>query len=74
MFTLKQIENLRAKDPAFKVISHPECAMEVVDASDAVGSTEFIVTEIARSPAGSKWAVGTEMNLVNRIATENPDK
>ncbi|MCA2961563.1 MAG: quinolinate synthase NadA [Silvanigrellales bacterium] len=74
MFTLRQIENLRAKDPAFKVISHPECAMEVVDASDAVGSTEFIVSEIAKSPAGSKWAVGTEMNLVNRIATENPGK
>jgi len=74
MFTLKQIENLRAKDPAFRIISHPECAMAVVDASDAVGSTEFIVQKIAQSPAGSKWAVGTEMNLVNRIATENPDK
>ena len=48
--------------------------MEVVDESDAVGSTEFIVKTIAESPAGSKWAVGTEMNLVNRIAKENPDK
>jgi quinolinate synthase len=74
MFTVKQIENLRAKDAAFKVISHPECAMEVVDASDAIGSTEFIVNTIAASPAGSKWAVGTEMNLVNRIALENPGK
>jgi quinolinate synthase len=74
MFTLKQIENLRAKDSDFRVISHPECAMEVVDASDAVGSTEFIVNTIARSAPGSKWAVGTEMNLVNRIALENKDK
>ena len=74
MFTLKQIDALRAKDSAFQVISHPECAMEVVDASDAVGSTEFIVKTIADSPVGSKWAVGTEMNLVNRIATENPGK
>jgi quinolinate synthase len=74
MFTLKQIESLKAKDPAFKIISHPECAMEVVDASEYVGSTEYIVKSIAESPAGSKWAVGTEMNLVNRIAKENPDK
>ena len=74
MFTLKQIEILRKKDTAFKVISHPECAMEVVDASEFVGSTEYIVSTIANSPAGSKWAVGTEMNLVNRIALENKDK
>ena len=74
MFTVKQVEILRSKDPQFKVISHPECAMEVVDVSDAVGSTEFIVKTIAQSPEGSKWAVGTEMNLVNRIAKENPNK
>lgn len=74
MFTVRQIDQLKAQDPEFKIISHPECPMEVVDRSDAVGSTEFIVKTIAESPAGSKWAVGTEMNLVNRIATENPDK
>jgi len=74
MFTLRQIDQLRSQDPEIKIISHPECPMEVVDRSDAVGSTEFIVKTIAESPAGSKWAVGTEMNLVNRIATENPDK
>lgn len=74
MFSVKQINTLLARDPEFKVISHPECAMEVVDRSDCVGSTEFIVRTIAESPAGSKWAVGTEMNLVNRIAQENPDK
>lgn len=74
MFTLKQIQTLRTHDPLMKIITHPECPMEVVDQSDAVGSTEFIVKTIAESPAGSKWAVGTEMNLVNRIAQENPDK
>jgi quinolinate synthase len=74
MFTLRQIRSLREQDPAFQIITHPECPMEVVDESDAVGSTEFIVKTIAMSPAGSKWAVGTEMNLVNRIAQENPDK
>jgi quinolinate synthase len=74
MFTLKQIDILRQKNPAMRIISHPECAMEVVDASDEVGSTEFIVNTIAQSPVGSEWAVGTEMNLVNRIAKENPGK
>jgi len=74
MFTVRQIESLRQKDPSFKVIVHPECSMEVVDAADAFGSTEFIVSTIAQSPAGSHWAVGTELNLVNRIAKENPDK
>ncbi|NBO38837.1 quinolinate synthase NadA [bacterium] len=74
MFTLKQIRALRAQDPQFKIITHPECPMEVVDESDAVGSTEYIVNTIAASSPGSKWAVGTEMNLVNRIAKENPDK
>ena len=74
MFTLRQIKSLREQDPEFKIITHPECPMEVVDESDAVGSTEFIVKTIAESQPGSKWAVGTEMNLVNRIASENPDK
>jgi quinolinate synthase len=74
MFTVRQIEQLRQQNSEFKIISHPECPMEVVDRSDAVGSTEFIVRTIAESPAGSHWAVGTEMNLVNRIASENPDK
>lgn len=74
MFSAKQIDLIRAKDPNFKIISHPECAMEVVDKSDCAGSTDFIVKTIAASPTGSKWAVGTELNLVNRIAKENPDK
>jgi quinolinate synthase len=74
MFTVKQIDAIRAKDLEFKIISHPECAMEVVDKSDCSGSTDFIVRTISQSPAGSKWAVGTELNLVNRIAKENPDK
>ncbi|MES2614670.1 MAG: quinolinate synthase NadA [Bdellovibrionota bacterium] len=74
MFTAKQIDVIRAKDPEFKIIVHPECAMEVVDKADCNGSTDFIVKAIANSPAGSKWAVGTELNLVSRIAKENPDK
>ena len=74
MFTAKQVAALRAADPAVRIIAHPECAMEVVDLADEVGSTEFIVSQIAASPSGSSWAVGTEMNLVQRIAMENPDK
>jgi quinolinate synthase len=74
MFSAKQIDLIRAKDSEFKVISHPECSMEVVDKSDYSGSTDFIVKTIAASPSGSKWAVGTELNLVNRIAKENSDK
>ena len=74
MFTAKQIDILKEKDPEIKIISHPECAMEVVDKSDYVGSTEYIVKTIEKSAPGSKWAVGTELNLVNRIAKENPGK
>lgn len=74
MFSARQIDSLLQKDPEFKIISHPECEMSVVDKSEFVGSTEFIVKTIAESPPGSKWAVGTEMNLVARIAKENTDK
>ena len=74
MFTTKQIDTIRAKDPEFKIIAHPECSMEVIDKCDYRGSTDYIVKSIEQSPAGTKWAVGTELNLVNRIAKENPDK
>ena len=74
MFSVKQIQNIRANHPDFKIIVHPECSMEVVGRSDLNGSTDFIVKTISNSAPGSKWAVGTELNLVNRIAKENPDK
>jgi quinolinate synthase len=74
MFAEKQIDDLRARSPDFRIIVHPECSMEVVDRADLVGSTEFIVKTIAESSPGSKWAVGTEMNLVTRLAAEHPDK
>ncbi len=73
-FTLKQIEKARAEHPGIKVIVHPECLMEVVQAADMDGSTEFISRTITEAPAGSKWAIGTEINLVSRLARENPDK
>ena len=73
-FTVKQIESARARYPDIKVIAHPECVMEVVQAADMDGSTETIRKAINESPSGSKWAVGTEISLVNRLAKQNPDK
>ncbi|MBI4300288.1 MAG: quinolinate synthase NadA [Chloroflexi bacterium] len=73
-FTVQQIEQARRRYSGIKVIVHPECRMEVVQAADLDGSTEFIARTITGSPAGSQWAVGTEVNLVHRLATENPDK
>ena len=73
-FSVAQIETARKQDPAVNVIVHPECLMEVVQAADLNGSTEFISKTIANAPSGSSWAIGTEISLVNRIAQENPDK
>jgi len=73
-FTVAQIEKARREHPGITVIVHPECTMEVVQAADLDGSTEVITRTITEAPAGSKWAVGTEINLVSRLARENPDK
>ena len=73
-FTVKQIDAARDRYPDVTVLVHPECPMETVQAADLVGSTEFIRNAINEAPAGSKWAVGTEVSLVNRLALENPDK
>lgn len=70
MFTKAQIDRWRAKHPHGYVISHPECAFEVCLASDYVGSTEFIQSTIRAAPAGTEWLVGTEFNLVSRLAEE----
>ena len=73
-FSVAQIEEARRCHPDVNVVVHPECFMEVVQAADLNGSTEFIVKAISESPPGSVWAVGTEISLVNRLAQENPDK
>jgi quinolinate synthase len=73
-FSVQQIERAREEYPGIKVIVHPECRLEVVQAADADGSTEFIASTITEAPAGSRWVVGTEINLVSRLARENPDK
>jgi quinolinate synthase len=73
-FTVKQIQAARERFPDVTVLVHPECPMETVRAADLTGSTEFIRKTINEAPAGSQWAVGTEISLVNRLALNNPDK
>ncbi len=73
-FTPQQIADARAKNPDVTVIVHPECRFETVQASDLNGSTEFIAKTTSDAPSGSTFAVGTEINLVSRLAKENPDK
>ena len=69
-FSVAQIEQLRLAEPEVRVIVHPECTWEVVQAADASGSTETIIQRIRESAVGSVWAVGTEIHLVNRLAKE----
>jgi quinolinate synthase len=69
-FTVRQIEQLRAQHPGLRVIVHPEVPWEVVQAADDSGSTEYIIGQVKQSPPGSVWAVGTEVHLVSRLATQ----
>ena len=73
-FSVENINQVRAKISGVKVLVHPECQHDVVSNADVVGSTEMIIKTVKESAAGSKWAVGTELNLVQRLANENPDK
>ncbi|MCH8815147.1 MAG: quinolinate synthase NadA [Chloroflexi bacterium] len=73
-FSVAQIEKAREQYPDVTVVVHPECLMEVVQAADMDGSTEFITKTITNAEPGSVWAIGTEINLVSRLARENPDK
>jgi quinolinate synthase len=73
-FTVDNIAEIRRTDPEMKIIVHPECTYEVVQAADDAGSTHYIINALEASPAGSRWAVGTEMNLVNRLTKTYPDK
>jgi quinolinate synthase len=73
-FSVEQIEQARATHPDVQVVVHPECRYEVVDAADLDGSTEYIINVVTDSPSGSTWAIGTEVNLVNRLQQEMPDK
>jgi quinolinate synthase len=73
-FSLKNIEEMRAKIAGVQILVHPECVHDVVSNADVVGSTEAIIKTIEASPAGSKWAIGTELNLVARLANTYKDR
>ena len=73
-FTLESVNDVRERVPGVNVLVHPECRHEVVTAADYVGSTEYIIRTIEAAPAGSAWALGTELNLVRRLANAHPDK
>ncbi|GAA2001001.1 MULTISPECIES: quinolinate synthase NadA [Nocardioides] len=73
-FSAEVVDQLRATIPDVQILVHPECTHEVVLKADLVGSTEFIIKTIEAAPAGSSWAIGTELNLVKRLAAAHPDK
>ena len=69
-FTPQQVERVRREHPGIRIIAHPECRFEVAQAADQIGSTEGIIKAIQASTAGTQWAVGTEIHLVNRLSKE----
>jgi len=73
-FTKDQVVNLKNKEPDRTVIVHPECSFDVVQAADDNGSTAYIIEQVQKSSPGSKFAIGTEINLVKRLQAQNPDK
>lgn len=73
-FTVENISEIRTRVPGVQVLVHPECQHQVVSAADVVGSTELIIKTIENSAPGSKWAIGTELNLVQRLANTHSDK
>ncbi|HEY1135401.1 MAG TPA: quinolinate synthase NadA [Nocardioides sp.] len=73
-FSAESVDALRAAQPGINILVHPECRHEVVTRADLVGSTEFIIRTIEAAEPGSSWAIGTELNLVKRLADAHPDK
>jgi len=73
-FSARNVVEVRERVPDVTVLVHPECKHEVVTAADMVGSTEYIIKALEAAPAGSSWAIGTELNLVRRLAKQHPDK
>ncbi len=73
-FSEAAVDEVRARIPGVQVLVHPECQHEVVLKADLIGSTEFIISAVAKAPPGSAWAIGTELNLVRRLATQHPDQ
>ncbi|MEZ6068884.1 MAG: quinolinate synthase NadA [Pirellulales bacterium] len=74
MFRAEHVAQFREKFPGIQVLVHPECAMEVVDQADVVGSTGKIIAAVEAAPPGTKWAIGTELHLVERLKEEHPEQ
>jgi len=74
LFTEAQCDGIRRLDPECKILVHPECKWEVVQKADLAGSTEFIIRTVREAPPGSKWAIGTEIHLINRLVHEHPEQ
>jgi quinolinate synthase len=74
IFQPRHVKEFRQKYPGIKILVHPECSMEVVDQADVVGSTGRIIQAVEQSPPGIKWAIGTELHLVNRLKKEHPEQ
>jgi quinolinate synthase len=73
-FSADVVDELRVRKPGIKILVHPECTYDVVTRADLVGSTEFIIKTIEAAPPGSSWAIGTELNLVQRLARAHPEQ
>jgi quinolinate synthase len=73
-FSLQSVADVRERVPGVRVLVHPECQYDVVEAADEVGSTEYIIRAVEAAPAGSAWAIGTELNLVKRLAAAHPEQ
>ncbi|MBT4887567.1 MAG: quinolinate synthase NadA [Planctomycetaceae bacterium] len=74
MFRPEHVDTMRKSIPGIKVLVHPECAMEVVEKADLAGSTSYIINQVEAAPAGSSWAIGTELHLVRRLEQEHPEQ
>ncbi len=73
-FSLQNVVDARSARPDVRVLVHPECRHEVVEAADEVGSTEYIINAVGAAPAGTAWVIGTELNLVRRLALQHPEQ
>lgn len=74
MFRAEHVQQFRAKFPGIQILVHPECPQEVNDIADISGSTSKIIDVVKKAPAGTKWAIGTELHLVNRLKKEHPEQ
>jgi len=74
VFRPEHVDQFRAKYPGIKILVHPECTREVVEKADVIGSTGRIIQAVKESPAGTRWAIGTELHLVNRLKHEHPEQ